>query len=115
MRCNETRRSLTDREETAQWLGGPGLAHSVLTNLLRGTNQEKSLVYVHNPTVYEGVVERAVVNLCQTTSWRLAAFSPTLDQDIMRYAKQQIMSGLVEASTSKFSCADSITVSLEAG
>ncbi|CAK9006091.1 unnamed protein product [Durusdinium trenchii] len=57
---HDTRRSLTDLQETAQWLGGAAVCQSILESLTGGRKNFHAAVVLH-PTLYDGCVEIASV------------------------------------------------------
>ncbi|CAL1150712.1 unnamed protein product [Cladocopium goreaui] len=59
---HDTRRSLTDLQETAQWLGGQAVPQSILEALTGDRKNFHGAVVVH-PTLYDGCVEMAGLRL----------------------------------------------------
>jgi hypothetical protein len=97
LKSNSTRASLTDVEETAQWLAGEDLVQKVVLALLSQARLEtdaKSGIVIHNAFAYDGHLERALINaalprpVC-VLSWAQSA-------EVHAYVKMQITTMLVD-------------------
>ncbi|CAK9109302.1 unnamed protein product [Durusdinium trenchii] len=59
---NDTRRNLTDLQETSQWIGGGRVPTAILTALFSGVKAPQGAVILH-PTAYDGCLELAGMKL----------------------------------------------------
>ncbi|CAK9104214.1 Uncharacterized protein SCF082_LOCUS48644 [Durusdinium trenchii] len=59
---NDTRRNLTDLQETSQWIGGGRVPTAILTALFSGVKAPQGAVVLH-PTAYDGCLELAGMKL----------------------------------------------------
>jgi hypothetical protein len=98
VRSNGTRRSLTDREETSQWLGGTDVPTKVLEALFAGMSFGKSsAVIVHHPTVYDSCLEQGLHTMAMAQGLRVASFSYTTEPLLAAFATKSFVNFLREA------------------
>ena len=78
LRSGETRRSYTDKEETAQWLGGVDVPRCLLDQVTAGLGgSAKRIFVVHHISLYDACVEKAVMQLMDQADQKWAAISLT--------------------------------------
>jgi hypothetical protein len=109
LRFNIGRQSLTDKQETAMWLGGGDVPKAVLGQLFSGVTglgvDEKSAlakVLIHNPTMYEGMLERTVHHHFSVDGLQLSTMSMAEHFDMVKYAKKQVLDELMQDTCQPF-------------
>lgn len=94
MRSNEGHRSLTEFQQTAQWLGGTHIPAAVLTSLV-GSLPANSIVVCHNITPYDACFEKAVMSL--GGNCKLVSISSTPKSYLASFVTKVIQDDIVEA------------------
>lgn len=95
LKCNETRPSFSDVEETAQWAAGEPLADSLLRSLFSNVRLEKNAaILVHHTTGYEAALERAIL-APPDISAPIGSFTWAPSLELSQYVKMQIADLLV--------------------
>jgi len=102
LKSYEGRATYTHVEETAQWLGGGDIPKAIIASLFNGvtlTRNEACGVIVHNPTAYEGALERSIIMNQDSYPVPVASFSlcasPSSGQ-VELYIKKQVTTLLVD-------------------
>lgn len=99
LRSNDTRRSLTQVQETSQWVAGESISTCLLMSLLNGV--DVGLVILHNLSPYDSFVERAVHKLSGSVSGnktfpKMASLSITTDSVIANFVTSELKRQFIE-------------------
>jgi hypothetical protein len=99
LRSAEGVRSLTDKEETAQWFGGYSIPTNILHSLMYGVKQvSNNLVVVHNPFLYDGALEIAAMGMkLSFPTTHFAVKSTTTHPSSFRFGVNAVKDSLLEA------------------
>lgn len=90
---------MTDQEETAQWLSGTDFAAAVVRAATsRMKWEDGASLVLHNPTVYEGSLELAVLQLMTSNELPIpvGTFSLSSSHEVAAYAKLQVAQFLLD-------------------
>ena len=87
------------------WLGGCEIPKTVLGQLFSGVTAlgsddtgASAKVLIHNPTLYEGMLERTVHHHFGVDGLEISTLSLSEHFDIVKYAKKQMVDDLLQAS-----------------
>ncbi|CAK9079157.1 unnamed protein product [Durusdinium trenchii] len=98
---HETGRSLTDKEDGAQWFSAPATIKSILTACLSKVSTVKGQICViHHYSMYEGAFEKVAIDLMtelQSNAY-LACYSETAHPLLFQFALGQVKDKLLEDS-----------------
>ncbi|CAK9111498.1 Uncharacterized protein SCF082_LOCUS51755 [Durusdinium trenchii] len=96
---HEQGRSLTDRQETAQWFASPQTLRNIMESLLaRVSSLKGQALVVQHLTQYDGVMEKVMIDLMNDLQGDcyIAMFSETSNSTIFQYALTGVKDKLLE-------------------
>ncbi|CAK9049972.1 unnamed protein product, partial [Durusdinium trenchii] len=102
---HEQGRSLTDKQEGAQWFAAPAAIHNIISTCLsRVSSLKGQALIVQHLTTYDGVMEKVLLDIMNELSGEcyVAGFSETQNPNIFQYAVTGVKDKLLgEWKTSK--------------